>query len=77
MMKARNSVRGHLMAWSVKRAMQEYLKGLTENSKLYRKEYGTVMSSEANEIGLEKLLEISWRAALHRYFDYIYLFKHD
>ena len=34
-----------------------------------RKEYGTVMSSEANEIGLERLLEISWRAALQRYFD--------
>ena len=57
------------MAWSEKRAMQEYLKGLTENSKLNRKEYGTIMSSEANEIGLEKLLEISWRAALQRYFD--------
>ena len=27
------------------------------------------MSSEANEIGLEKLMEISWRAALQRYFD--------
>ena len=39
--------------------MQEYLKELTENSNLNRKEYGTVMSSEANEIGLEKLLEIS------------------
>ena len=69
MLKARNSARGHLMAWSEKRAMQEYLKGLTENSNLNRKEYGTVMSSEANETGLEKLLEISWRAALQRYFD--------
>ena len=69
MLKARNSARGHLMAWSEKRAMQEYLKGLTENSNLNRKEYGTVMSSEANEIGLERLLEISWRAALQRYFD--------
>ena len=59
----------HLMAWSEKRAKQKYLKGLTENSNLNRKEYGTVMSSEANEIGLEKLLEISWRAALQRYFD--------
>ena len=49
--------------------MQEYLKRLTENSILNRKEYGTEMSSEANEIGLEKLLEISWRAALKRYFD--------
>ena len=67
MLKARNSARGHLMAWSEKRAMQEYLKGLTENSN--RQEYGTVMSSEANEIGLEKLLEMSWRAALQRYFD--------
>ena len=28
-LKARNSARGHLMAWSEKRAMQEYLKGLT------------------------------------------------
>ena len=69
MLKARNSSRGHLMAWSEKRAMQEHLKGLAENSNLNRKEYGTVMSSEANEIGLEKLLEISWRAALQRYFD--------
>ena len=65
----RVSFLGHLMAWSEKRAMQEYLKELTENSNLNRKEYGTVMSSEANEIGLEKLLEISWRAALQRYFD--------
>ena len=40
--------------------MQEYLKGLTERSNLNRK---------ANEIGLEKLLEISGRAALQRYFD--------
>ena len=69
MLKARDSARGHLMAWSEKRAMQEYLKELTENSNLNRKEYGTVMSSAANEIGLEKLLEITWRAALQRYFD--------
>ena len=44
--------------------MQEYLKELTENSNLSRKEYGTVMSSEANEIGLKKtvrnLLEGGW-----------------
>ena len=53
MLKARISARGHLMAWSEKRAMQEYLKGLTENSNLNRKEYGTVMSSEVNEIGLK------------------------
>ena len=69
MLKARNSARGHLMAWNEKQAMQEYLKELTENSNLNRKENGTVMSSEANEIGLEKLLEISWRVALQRYFD--------
>ena len=69
MLKARNSARGHLMAWSEKHAIQEYLKELTEDSNLNRKEYGTVMSSEANEIGMEKLLEISWRAALQRYFD--------
>ena len=66
MLKTRNSARGHLMAWSEKQAMQEHLKELTENSYLNRKEYGTVMSSEANEIGLEKMLEISWRAALQR-----------
>ena len=57
------------MAWSEKPALQDYLKELTEKSNLNQKEYGTVMSSEANEIGLEKLLEISWRAALQRYFD--------
>ena len=57
------------MALNEKQAMQEYLRELTENSNLNRNEYGTVMSSEANEIGLERLLEISWRAALQRYFD--------
>ena len=57
------------MAWSEKQAMQEYLKELTENSNLNRKEYGTVMSSDANELGLEYLLKISWRAALQRYLD--------
>ena len=57
------------MAWSEKLAMEEYLNELTEGSNLNRKEHGTVMSSEANEIGLEKMLEISWRAALQRYFD--------
>ena len=45
MLKARNSVRGHLMAWSKKKAMQEHLQELTESSNLKRKEYGTVMSS--------------------------------
>ena len=69
MLKARNSTRGHLLTLNEKQAMQEYLMELTESSNLNRKEYGTVMSSEANEIGLEKLLEISWRAALQRYFD--------
>ena len=56
MLKARNSARVYLMAWDEKQAMQEYLKELTENSNLSRKENGTVMSSEANELGLEKLL---------------------
>ena len=69
MLKARNSARGHLMAWNEKQAMKEYLKELTGNSNLNRKKYGTVMSPEANKIGLEKLLEISWRAAIQRYFD--------
>ena len=59
MLKSRNSARVHLIAWSEKHTMQEYLKELTEDSNLNRKEYGTVMSSEANEIGLENLLEIS------------------
>ena len=69
MLKGKNSARRHLMAWNEKQAMKEYLRELTEISDLNRKEYGTVMSSEANEIGLQKLLEISWRAALQRYFD--------
>ena len=48
------------MAWSKKHAMQEYLMELTEVFNLYRKEYGTVMSSEANENGkkiVKNLLE--------------------
>ena len=57
------------MTWSAKNAMQEYLQELTENSNLKQKEYGTVMSSEANEIGLEQLSKTFWRAALQRYFD--------
>ena len=40
-------------------AMQEYLKELITGSNLKRKEYGTVMSSEANENGLELLNKIS------------------
>ena len=39
-------MRGHLIAWNEKQAMQEYLKELTDNSNLSRKEYGTVKSSE-------------------------------
>ena len=69
MLKARNSARGHLMAWSEEQAMHAYLKELTEYFNLNRKEYNTVMSLEANEIGLKKLLEISWRAAMQKYFD--------
>ena len=45
------------------------IKEYTENSNLNRQEYDTVMSSEANEIGLEQLLKISRRAALQRYSD--------
>ena len=69
MLKAKNSRRGRLMAWSEKLAIQEFVKELTEDSNLNRKEYGTVMSTGENEIGLEKLLEIFWRAALQGYFD--------
>ena len=53
MVKGRNSTRGHLMAWHDKQAMQEQLKELVTGSNLMTKEYGTVMSSEANENCLE------------------------
>ena len=69
MVKAGNSTRGHLMAWHDKQAMQEYLKELIRGSNLKRKEYGTVMPSEANENGSELLSEISRRAALQKCFD--------
>ena len=69
MVKARNSARGHLMTWHDKQAMQEYLKELITCSNLKRKEYGTVMSSEANENGLEVLVKTSWKTALEMYFD--------
>ena len=48
MLKAKNSARGHLMAWSEKKAIQEHLQKLTEGSNLKRKENGTLISSEAN-----------------------------
>ena len=60
MVKARNSARGHPMAWHDKQAMREYLKELETHSNLKRKENGTVMSSEANENGLELLNKTSW-----------------
>ena len=40
-----------------------------EGCNLKRREYDTVMSSEANEKGLEQLLKDSWRVALQNYFD--------
>ena len=67
--KARNSARGHLMAWHDKQAMQEYLKELETGSNLKRKKYDTVMSSEVNENGLELLNKTSWRVALQKCFD--------
>ena len=67
--KARNSERGHLMTWHDKQAMQEYLKELIMGSNLKRKEYGAVMSSEANENGLEVRSKTSWKTALEMYFD--------
>ena len=57
------------MAWSDKKAIQDYLQEMMKSSNRKRKEYGNMMSSEANEIGLEELLKISWRAALQKYFD--------
>ena len=67
--KARNSARGHLMAWHDKQAMQEYLKELETGSNLKRKKYDTVMSSEVNENGLELLNKTSWWVALQKCFD--------
>ena len=40
-----------------------------EGSNLKRKEYGSVMLSEASESGREQLLKISWGVALQRHFD--------
>ena len=65
MLKAGNSARRPLMIWSEKKAMQAYLKELTENYNLKRKEFVTVISSKANEIVVKK----PWRAALQIYFD--------
>ena len=47
----------------------KHLKELVTGSNLTREEYGTVMSSEANENGLELLNKISWKVALQKYFD--------
>ena len=69
LLKARNSSREHLIAWHDKQAMQDYLKDLMRDSNLRRKEYGTVVSSEANENGFELLNKFSWKAARQKYFD--------
>ena len=69
MLKARKSARGYLMAWHDKQTIQEYLKELATGSHLKGDKYGTVMSSEAYEDGLEQLVDMSWRAALQKYFD--------
>ena len=57
------------MVWHDKQAMQEYLKEIMTGSNMRRKEYSTVVSSEANENVLELLNKISWKAALQKYFD--------
>ena len=59
MLMARNSARGHLMVWSVMKAVREHLQELMVGSNLKRKENFTVMPSEANQNGLEQLLKIS------------------
>ena len=57
------------MAWRDKQVMHEYLKEeYLKNSNLERKESGTV-TSEANEIGVELLTKISWKAVLQKFFD--------
>ena len=48
--------------------MHEYLMGLRMGSNLKKKEYDTVMSSGANEDGLE-IVKIFRRTALQKYFD--------
>ena len=50
MLKGRNSTRGRLMAWSEKKAMQDYLQELMEGSNLKRREYGTVMVKPSRNI---------------------------
>ena len=66
MLKAKNSTKGQLMAWNEKKAIREHSQELIEGSNLKRKENGTVMSSEAEENGLEQLLKIYWMVALER-----------
>ena len=69
MVKTRIPARGRLISWNDKQAMQEYLKELIRGSNLKRKEHGTVISTEANENGLELQSKVSWKAALQKYFD--------
>ena len=69
MVKTIISARGRLISWNDKQAMQEYLKELITGSNLKRKEHGTVISTEANENGLELQSKVSWKAALQKYFD--------
>ena len=67
MVKARNSARGHLMAWHDKQAMQEHLKELVTGSNLKRKEY--VMSLEANLEWFGASEQNFLEGSLQKYFD--------
>ena len=64
LLKARNSMRGHLMTKRYKEATHEYLKELMMGSNLKRKLYDIVMSSGATKAGLKLLVKISWRTVL-------------
>ena len=68
MLKAKVSAGGHLMAWHDNQAMQEYLMELLADLNLKKEEYGTVMSSEANEDCLE-LVKIAWQTVLQKFFE--------
>ena len=57
------------MVWIEKKSLQEHFKELLKISNCKQNEYGTVMLSEASEIGLEHLVKISWKVSLQMFLD--------
>ena len=69
MMEHRNSARGHLIALEVKCAIECYLEGMINGTKMKQKTYGTLVSSEMHTESVDQLVSLPWRVKVLRQFE--------